>query len=318
MQKGNAKDPVSVVSSTGVQRSELPRLDVLRSFEAAARSLSFTLAARELSLTQSAVSRQIQMMEADLGVQLFERRHRALALTDAGKVMQRAVVESLERLRDATARVRATTPLRQVAITTTPSFASLWLIPRLSRFTASHPGVDVRLSATMEVLELERARIDVAVRFSPITKGLGKPLFEESVLPVCAPQLVTQGVHRLKKPVDLQHHTLLAFETPHGTALTVDWAPWFEIMGVSDLPMKSTIRFTQYTDAIAAAVAGQGVVIGRMPLLDELLRAGKLVAPFKGLAASQRGFFVSTSARATGNPDAQDFVRWLRAEADQV
>jgi len=317
MQIWNAK-LTSSAPSAGVPRSELPRLDLLRSFEAAARLLSFTLAAQELSLTQSAVSRQIQMLESDLAVTLFERRHRALTLTEAGKVMQRAVVESLERLRDATARVRGTAPPRQVAITTTPSFASLWLIPRLAKFTANHPGVDVRLSATMEVLELERAHIDVAVRFSPIAKGLGKPLFEESVLPVCAPQLITQGVHRLEKPADLQHHTLLAFETPHGMALTVDWTPWFEIMGVSDLPMKSTIRFTQYADAVAAAVAGQGVVIGRMPLLNELMRAGKLVAPFQGLAASERGFFVATSTRATGNLDAQDFVRWLRAEAELV
>ncbi|MES2948410.1 MAG: LysR substrate-binding domain-containing protein [Pseudomonadota bacterium] len=314
----NANPNAFVPVSNGIPRSELPRLDLLRSFEAAARFLSFTLAAQELALTQSAVSRQIQMLEADLGVPLFERRHRALLLTDAGKVMQRAVLESLERLRDATSLVRVTAPMRQVAITTTPGFASLWLIPRLAKFTANHPGVDVRVSATMDVLDLERARIDVAVRFTPMSKGQGQPLFEESVLPVCAPQLVKQGPHPLKKPTDLRHHTLLAVETPQGMALTADWSPWFGIMGLSNLHMKSTMRFTQYADAIAAAVAGQGVVIGRMPLLNELVRDGRLVAPFQGLAASQRGYFVATSTRAAGNPDAQDFVRWLRTEAELV
>ncbi|MEJ7688571.1 MAG: LysR family transcriptional regulator, partial [Variovorax sp.] len=150
--------------------ADLPPLELLRSFEAAARTLSFTQAAGELSLTQSAVSRQIQQLEASLGVLLFERRHRALALTEPGRVLQRAVVESLERLRDATARLRAAPVPRQVAITCTPGFASLWLIPRLARFTATHPLVDVRLSATLDVLDLERSRIDVAVRFVPIVR----------------------------------------------------------------------------------------------------------------------------------------------------
>ncbi len=315
----NAKPIDALTQGSGIARAELPRLDLLRSFEASARQLSFTLAADELALTQSAVSRQIQMLETDLGVPLFERRHRALALTDAGKVMQRAVVESLERLRDATARVRGPgMQMRQVAITTSPGFASLWLIPRLAKFTADHPGVDVRVSATMEVLDLDRSRIDVAVRFAPKTKGLGEPLFEESVMPVCAPQLVSQALHPLRTAADLQYHTLLAVETPQGMPPTADWTPWFEIMGLTDLHMKSTMRFTQYADAVAAAIAGQGVVIGRMPLLNELLREGRLVAPFQSLAASRRGYFIVTSARATSNPDAQDFVRWLRAEAEEM
>ena len=318
MRSRNANTTTTAPRGSAITRAELPRLELLRSFEAAARHLSFTLAGDELALTQSAVSRQIQMLEADLGVPLFERRHRALALTEAGSVMFRAAVDSLERLRDATARVRATatTQMRQVAITTTPGFASLWLIPRLAKFTANHPGVDVRVSATMEVLDLDRSRIDVAVRFTPMAKGVGQPLFEESVLPVCAPKLASGGPHPLKSADDLQHHTLLAVDTPQGMALTADWSPWFEIMGLSDLHMKSTMRFTQYADAVAAAVAGQGVVIGRMPLLGELLRDGRLVAPFQGLATSRRGYFIATSAGAAANPDAQDFVRWLRTEAE--
>ena len=316
MRNRNAKPLEMPPRSDAIRRSELPRLDLLRSFEAAARRLSFTLAADELALTQSAVSRQIQQIEADLGVLLFERRHRALVLTEAGAVLQRAVVDSLERLRDATALLRATTQARQVAITTTPGFASLWLIPRLAKFTANHPGVDVRVSATMEVLDLERSRIDVAVRFCRMQKGMGAPLFEEAVLPVCAPQLVQTGPHPLTRPVDLQHYTLLAVEQPQGLALTADWAPWFEIMGLSVLHMQSTMRFTQYADAVAAAVAGQGVVIGRMPLLHDLLRDGRLVAPFQGQATSQRGYFIATSVRAASNAAAQDFVSWLRAEAE--
>ncbi len=291
----------------------LPPLELLKSFEAAARLLSFTQAAGELSLTQSAVSRQIQQLEASLGVLLFERRHRALALTEPGRVLQRAVVDSLERLRDATARLRTVAAPRQVALTCTPGFATLWLIPRLARFTAGRPQVDVRLSATLDVLDLERNRLDLAVRFVPIARGTGPALFEESVMPLCAPALAAA----LRTPAELAQHTLLAIEMPnHAEAPTSDWEPWLAVMGLSELRMKNTLRFTQYSDAVAAAVAGQGVVIGRLPLLRELVQRGQLVAPFGNGAASRRGYFIETARRAAGNADAQDFVRWLRAEAE--
>ncbi|MDP3832391.1 MAG: LysR family transcriptional regulator, partial [Hydrogenophaga sp.] len=126
-----------------VPRSQMLRLDLLPCFDAAARTLSFTLTAQELSLTQSAVSRQIQLLEESLGVALFERGHRSLTLTEAGEVMQRATRDALERLRDASARGRPGPGLRQEAMTCTHCFASLWLITRLARFTASHPQEDV-------------------------------------------------------------------------------------------------------------------------------------------------------------------------------
>ena len=306
MRPENAK----VASTTG---GELPPLELLRSFEAAARRLSFTLAAGELHLTQSAVSRQIQQLEASLGVLLFERRHRALSLTEAGGVLQRAVTDSLERLRDATARVRASSAPRQVAITTTPGFASIWLIPKLARFTGSHPQVDVRVSATLDVLDLESSRIDLAVRFVPVGRGVGPALFEESVIPLCSPQVAAS----LRELSDFSKLTLLTVEYPdHSEAPTADWEPWLKVMGLEDLRMKSTLRFTQYADAVSAAVAGQGVVIGRLPLLSELVRDGRLVAPLGEGAASHRGYFIEMSRRAAGNRDAQEFAQWLRDEAE--
>ena len=305
------------VDEARLPRSRQLRMDLLHTFEAAARRLSFTAAGAELALSQPAVSRQIQQLEASLGAPLFERQHRALALTEAGRVMQRAVDDSLERLRDAAARVRHTAATRQVAITCTPGFASFWLIPRLPRFTAAHPQVDVRISATLALADLDRADIDLAVRFVPIADGRGPRLFEEAVQPMCAPALLRNAAHPLAAPADLARHTLLTVDM-HGAPSTVDWDPWLRLMGLDDVRMAHTMRFTQYAEAVAAAVAGQGVVIGRQPLLADLVRARKLVAPFRSPAASRRGYFLTLAPQAHNNPDAQAFMRWLQAEAEQA
>lgn len=301
-----------------MHRSELPRLDLLRSFEAAARLASFTRAADELALTQSAVSRQIQMLEESVGVPLFVRRHRAIELTEAGTVLQRAVHDTLERLRDATARIRSLSRPRLVSVTTTPGFASLWLIPRLARFTAAHPAVDVRVSATTELMDLDRSGIDVAVRFLPVSRGRGQPLFEETIVPVCAPALARDPARPLKTPADLARHTLLAVEDHHAESLMADWAPWLAAMGLTDLRMRNTLRFSAYTEAVEAAMSGQGVVIGRLPLLARLIAAGRLVAPFKAGASSRRGYFVDTSSGVDSYPETRDLVAWLFDEAGRT
>src|SRR5436853_1319060 len=126
----------------------LPPLDLLRGFESAARHLSFTKAAAELFLTQSAISRQIQGLEEFVGVPLFERRHKALALTEAGQAYYRTVAPVLDQLREATRRLRETRTGHVLTVTTTVSFASVWLVPRLSRFRKEYPNVDVRITAT--------------------------------------------------------------------------------------------------------------------------------------------------------------------------
>jgi DNA-binding transcriptional LysR family regulator len=314
MQQVNAKETPPALAEARLPRSRQLRLDLLHTFEAAARHLSFTQAGAELALSQPAVSRQVQQLEQSLGTVLFERRHRALVLTEAGRVMQRAVDDSLERLRDAAARVRATSATRQVTVTCTPGFAAFWLIPRLPRFSAAHPHVDVRISATLNLVDLERADVDLAVRFVPLADGRGPRLFEEAVQPMCAPRLLRDGARPLKTPADLAHHTLLTVEM-QGAPLTVDWEPWLQLIGQDDVRMAHTMRFTQYAEAVAAAVAGQGVVIGRLPLLADLVRTRKLVAPFRTPAASQRGYFLTLAPQGARNPDAQQFMRWLQAEA---
>jgi LysR family glycine cleavage system transcriptional activator len=121
----------------------------------------------------------------------------------------------------------------------------------------------------------------------------------------------------LKKPADLADHTLLTVEM-QASPPTIDWQPWLRVMGVGELRMKNTVRFTSYSDAVSAAVAGQGVVIGRLPLLAELLKDKRLVAPFAGAVASQRGYYIVMSESGRDNPDAQAFAHWLRGEAENV
>src|SRR5947207_2894685 len=167
----------------------LPPLDFLRGFESAARHLSFTKAAAELFLTQSAVSRQIQALESVIGVPLFERRHKALALTDAGQAYYRTVAPILEQLRDATRRIRETRTGHVLTVTTTVSFASLWLVPRLARFRRQYPNVDVRITATVDVVDLEREGVDVAIRDCPINRAPPGAIYlvGEHLAAICSP-----------------------------------------------------------------------------------------------------------------------------------
>ena len=304
------------VNAAPTPRSRQLRLDLLHTFEAAARHLSFTRAGEELALSQSAISRQVQQLEESVGAALFERRHRALALTQAGRILQRAADDSLERLRDAAARIRSTASRQQVTLTCTPGFASFWLIPRLARFTAAHPEADVRISATLDLVDLERGSVDLAVRFVPASHAPGPLLFEEEVQPMCAPGLLQDPAKRLRTPADLERHTLLTVDL-HDAPLTADWEPWMRLMGLAAVHMAHTVRFTTYNEAVEAAVAGQGVVIGRLPLLGELLRQKKLVAPFRSPAASRRGYFVALAPHAAHNPAARACADWLVSEARQ-
>src|SRR5882672_8491369 len=173
----------------------LPPLDLLRGFEAAARHLSFTRAASELFLTQSAVSRQIQALEAFVGVDLFERRHKALALTDAGQAYYRTVAQALDILRDATRKLKEARKGHVLTVTTTVSFAALWLVPRLARFRKEHPQVDVRITATHEVVDMEREGIDVAVRDCLLSKAPpgAVHLVGEHLAAVCSPAYAKQA-----------------------------------------------------------------------------------------------------------------------------
>ncbi|HEX2197036.1 MAG TPA: transcriptional regulator GcvA [Burkholderiales bacterium] len=295
------------------KRNALPPLDLLVGFESAARHLSFTKAGEELYLTQSAVSRQIKELEEQLGVALFQRRHRALALTEAGQQFYAAAAQVLTTMRAATDRLRAQTGKRSVSVTTTHSFAALWLIPRLAGFTRAHPGVDVRITAETRVQDLDRDGLDIAVRHGPAS--LAGPnavrLMGEKVFPVCSPKLIKRLP--LGKPEDLRHHVLLQYDDPDGRHPWLHWKTWLEVERIAELRPAGTLSFSGYEQIIPAAVAGHGVALGRSPLVMDLLASGDLVAPFRSTADPARAYYAILSTSAS--KDASAFLHWLKEEA---
>lgn len=296
---------------------KLPPLDLLASFEAAARHLSFTRAAAERFVTQSAMSRQMRALEDELGVALFARRHRALALTADGQRLFTACTSALGTLRGAVRDIRTPNRREVLALTTTPGLAALWLIPRLSAFIRSHPGVDVRLDATFDNRNLAADGFDLAIRYARVGKIPGATrLFEEALQPVCSPRLLSDGQHPLRVPADLARHPLLHIEMDSDVGgIPMEWEPWLTAMGLADLQPAARLSFTNYAEAIAAALAGQGVAMGRRPLVDALLKSGQLVAPFAGEAASARGYYVITDPAAKARPAVRALEQWLVAQA---
>jgi LysR family transcriptional regulator, glycine cleavage system transcriptional activator len=290
-----------------------PSLDLLRGFEAAARHLSFTLAARELFVTQSAVSRQVKALEDDLGVALFERRHRAIQLTGAGQRLYRAADQALRLLADAAADLREGAGTRPVTVSCSVGFASLWLVPRLAEFRDAHPEVELRIDANNRLIDLDREGIEIAVRYGPpeLAPAGAARLFGEEVFPVCAPTLAAPPARPLARPEDLQHHVLLHFGADDSTMPLTSWSMWAEAMGLRRLRPAGSLRFSQYDQMIQAALEGQGVALAISPLVRRHLRAGRLVAPFEQRFATPRGYYLLTSARGQRRPEVRAFVAWL-------
>jgi LysR family glycine cleavage system transcriptional activator len=296
--------------------SRLPSLDLLKGFEAAARHLSFTRAAEELFLTQSALSRQMQTLEEQLGLPLFERRHRQLLLTDAGQFLHATAKTVLAELTQAVAAIRRDQAAQPLTVSTNQPFASLWLIPRLARFRERHPKIDVYISADNRIVDLERERIDLAVRYcSEAAAPPGSPrLFGERLVPVCSPALAADKTRPLKKPEDLAHHVLLSLDDDRGRFTWLNWSAWLAAIGIHELTPAGSLRFNHFDQVIQAAVDGQGVALGREPLIDRFLQQRKLVAPFRDRYTTPRAYYIVRASHAALRPEAQAFSDWLQEE----
>ena len=299
-------------------RQRLPALDLLKTFEAVARHLSFTKAAAELFVTQSAVSRQVRQLEEQLGVRLFERRTRAVVLTEAGYRYHTELGPLLEQIAALTRRVAAAHATKRVRVTSTLTFSSLWLVPRLAAFQAAHPEVDVHVVADNALRDLARDDFALAIRYSTAADagpGAAK-LFDERLTPVCSPELAARGA--LRTLADLERHVLIHFSDLEGRAPWLSWDHLFAEAGHAPVRAKSTLHFSHYDQAIRAARAGQGVALGRLPVIDAALADGGLVAPLAGVCAIALHDFAYWLMLRTGREPAGEvglFLRWLEGEA---
>ena len=263
-------------------------LDLLKSFEAAARHVSFTRAAQELFVTQSAVSRGIKTLEEQLGQPLFRRVSRGLELTDAGRTLQHAVGDALRRIEEAVDGL-GTPDAPRLTVTTNVPFASLWLAPRLPQFARLHPDVDLRVAASNNVMNLEREHVDLAIRWMPpgAAPERGEHVAVERVLPVCAPALLADPARPLVTPADLAHHVLLQFEPDRMSAPWLDWTQWLEDRAIALAGSAGTVRFSHYDQVIQQRSSAVDPA-GRHPRRRGA-GAGSAVRPRRGGAGARPG-----------------------------
>ena len=290
---------------------KLPPLRALRAFESAARHLSFTAAARELFVTQAAISHQVKALEAYLGLDLFRRLNRGLMLTDEGQAYVPAIRRAFDLINEATSKVTERDEAGALSVTVLPSFGARWLVARLGRFRMAHPEIDVRVSATADLVDFARENFDVGIRY-----GRGQypglrtaRLLTEDIVPVCSPHLL-QGTNPLQQPKDMVHHTLLHQES-HG-----DWRTWLLAAGVQGVDPTRGPVYTEASMLVQAAAAGQGVALARGVLAADALSAGRLVQPFEFSLPTEYAYYIVSPESKADRPKILAFTEWLLKEAE--
>jgi len=275
--------------------------------------MSITVAAHDLCLTQSAVSRQISALEEQLRVKLLVRTYRSIAFTAEGERLFRSADGAVQQLQEVMGEIMTTGTLRPVVLTASIGFTGLWLLPRLSRLQEQHPGVDLRVSANNRLSHLRNDGIDLAIRYtapSPATEGATR-LFGDPVAPVIHPSL---GIKSLRSKQVLSKLPLLEFDDPAHPWL--QWSDWLSAMGWEDAKSCGVLRFNQYDQVIQAALAGQGLALGRLELIQPLIDEGRLVrlaAPDPAAATAHAYWLI----RAEKEPraDVRRVAAWIEAEA---
>jgi len=294
-------------------KRRLPPLNALRAFESAARHESFSAAARELNVTHGAVSHQVKALEEWLGMPLFERRTRAVRLTQAASAYLTIIESAFNQIHGATialSRDRGNAPLH---VTTTPAFAVRWLAPRLGRLWQKHPDLDLRLHemAWMSEVNPATAQTDVVVRIGA-GRGAGLesvPLMSGTVTPMCSPRLLDDGPP-LERPEDLLEYRLL-----HSYAYG-PWEDWFERCGVGDADVAHGPIFDDTNLAYSAALAGQGIGLLHTALTVDEIAAGQLVQPFESVAQDAMGYYIVYPTVSSTQPSVTHFRDWLIASVN--
>ena len=287
----------------------LPPLSTLRAFDAAASHGSFSKAADDLFLTHGAVSRAVKTLEEFLGVKLFERMHRKIVLTRAGEIYAEEVRYALNHLRTGAIRIAAESETGVLSVSTMDSFAAKWLLPRLQNFRNAHPEIELRLSVSDGLTDFISDGIDIAIRYgSGGYDGVDyELLMVEDMFPVCSPHLVS-GEKPLVTPEDLRHHALIHDD------MRVDWRAWLTAAGISDLEFDKGPSYNLSSYVVQAAIAGEGVALGRGALVADDLASGRLVQPFVLSLPAPFSYYVVYPRKALERPKVKAFRDWLFAQ----
>ena len=291
--------------------ARLPSLNGLRAFEAAARHLSFTLAAAELNVTQTAISHQIRRLEEELGIRLFIRQNRALALTPEARDYLPGVRAAFNDLRLATDRLLRKDDDKVLTVSTLASLAAKWLLPRLTDFQEQHPGIDVRITTSTSLVDFQRDNVDAAIRYGRGQwPGLRADwLMADELFPVCSPSLL-RGDKPLQRPEDLRNHPLLHTSNANSD----DWRLWLTAAGLpADIAKQPGITFDMIFMTIQAAIDGIGVAMGRTSYVQDDIAKGRLVVPFKISLPADAGFYLVAPEGRREAPKLAAFRQWIVA-----
>jgi LysR family transcriptional regulator, glycine cleavage system transcriptional activator len=296
----------------------------LRAFEAVARRLNFSAAAEDLYLTQPAISRQIKSLEDELGAPLFVRGTRKVELTGAGVQLLRGVLPLLQRLDTTVRQIRSARGRRYVSVSTFASLASLWLLPRLPAFEKLHPDIDIRISASDTLVDLDDPDVDLVMRYChPKDAPPGAcRLFGELITPTvsCALSKQAERGHSppLNQPTDLTQHTLLEEDDHRPSADYLTWRCWLRENGVAGLEPQRWLYLNFTYQQVQAALAGGGVALGRFPLIADSLARGELIEPFgpaRRMASPYTYWLIDLASARGARPEVTAFVQWLAEQA---
>jgi LysR family transcriptional regulator, glycine cleavage system transcriptional activator len=293
--------------------ARLPSLNGLRAFEAAARHLSFTQAASELNVTQTAISHQIRRLEEELGIRLFIRKNRALALTPQARDYLPGVRAAFNDLRLATDRLLRKDDDKVLTVSTLASLAAKWLLPRLTAFQEAHPGIDVRITTSTALVDFKNGDVDAAIRYGrgnwPGVRA--EWLMADEGFPVCSPALLS-GKKPLRTPEDLRDHVLLHTSNANYD----DWRLWLTAAGLTpDISKQPGITFDLILMTVQAAIDGIGVAMGRTSYVQDDIAKGRLVVPFNIALPADAGFYLVSREGAADPPKLKAFRQWLIASA---
>ncbi|WP_298850660.1 transcriptional regulator GcvA [uncultured Ruegeria sp.] len=293
----------------------LPPLTALRAFDAAARHMSFAKAAEELHVTPAALSFQIKSLEEHLGQPLFRRLNRAVELTEAGRTLAPGAAEGFARLQAAWVATRRLQDNRTLILTAGPALTAKWLAPRLFEFARLHPDIELRLSASLKVVDLRRDDVDAAIRFgtSDDTGLASYAARPDWVTPIMTPELH----EKFQTPAALREAPLIFDDSLSKVAPGCDWPSWFKAVGISYSPSMGT-HFSQPDHAIDAACAGLGVALGRRPLIIKDVSEGRLVAPFKVAVQTEARFRFICLPEAKDRPEVAAFRDWFFSEIEKT